>query len=83
MQGQRLGAVFNQVQRAEPLRTAQGMGRIAVADASTGAVLAKVPLPGMTYGGVAIAGGYVFAAVGTQSSSGYIAAYRADPPAVP
>jgi hypothetical protein len=37
----------------------------------------------MTYGGVAVAGGYVFAAVGTQSSSGYVVAYRADPPSLP
>jgi len=47
-------------------------------EASTGAVLAKIPLGGESYGGVAIAGGYVFAAVGTQSGSGYIVGYRAD-----
>jgi polyvinyl alcohol dehydrogenase (cytochrome) len=58
-------------------------GVLTLRDAATGATVGKVPLPGMTYGGVAIAGGYVFAAVGTQSSSGYIAAYRADPPTVP
>ena len=50
-------------------------------EARTGAVLAKVPLGAGSYGGVAIAGGYVFAAVGTQSASGYVVAYRADPPA--
>jgi hypothetical protein len=46
-----------------------------------GAVLNKVPLGAMTYGGVSIAAGYVFVAVGTQSSSGYVVADRADPPA--
>jgi polyvinyl alcohol dehydrogenase (cytochrome) len=50
-------------------------------DAATGAVLNKIPIGAMTYGGVSIAGGYVFVAVGTQSSSGYLVAYRADPPA--
>src|SRR4051794_9921960 len=49
-------------------------------EAATGAVLAKVPIGASSYGGVAIAGGYVFVAVGTQSSSGYVVAYRADPP---
>jgi polyvinyl alcohol dehydrogenase (cytochrome) len=50
-------------------------------DAATGAILAKVPLGGQSFGGVAIAGGYVFAAVGTQTASGSIVGYRADPPA--
>jgi polyvinyl alcohol dehydrogenase (cytochrome) len=51
-------------------------------DAATGAVLAKLPLGGEAYGGVAIAGGYVFAATGTQSAPGWIDAYRADPSAL-
>jgi polyvinyl alcohol dehydrogenase (cytochrome) len=50
-------------------------------DASTGAVLAAVPLGAPSYGGVAIAGGYVFASVGTQSSSGTIVGLRAVRPA--
>jgi polyvinyl alcohol dehydrogenase (cytochrome) len=60
--------------------TADDSGLLTLREASTGTIVDKVPLPAMTYGGVAIAGGYVFAAVGTQSSSGYVAAYRADPP---
>ena len=56
-------------------------GVLTLREASTGAILDKVPLPGPTFGGVAIAGGYVFVAIGTQSSSGYVVAYRADPPA--
>jgi hypothetical protein len=51
-------------------------------DASTGAVLAKLPLGGEAYGGVALAGGYVFAVTGTQGASGWIDAYRADPSAL-
>jgi outer membrane protein assembly factor BamB len=63
--------------------TGDDSGFLTLREASTGVVLDKVPLGGMTYGGVAIAGGYVFAAVGTQSSSGYVVAYRADPPPAP
>jgi polyvinyl alcohol dehydrogenase (cytochrome) len=63
--------------------TADDSGFLTLRDASSGAIVDKVPLGGMTYGGVAIAGGYVFAAVGTQSSSGYVVAYRADAPAAP
>lgn len=63
--------------------TADDSGFLTLRQASNGVVVAKLPLGGMTYGGVAIAGGYVFAAVGTQSSSGYVVAYRADPPAAP
>jgi polyvinyl alcohol dehydrogenase (cytochrome) len=61
--------------------TADDSGVLTLREAATGAVLDKVPLAGMTYGGVSIAGGYVFVAVGTQSPSGYLVAYRADPPA--
>lgn len=52
-------------------------------DASTGAVLNKLPIGGQAYGGVALAGGYVFADTGTQSSTGWIDAFRADPNAAP
>ena len=45
-------------------------------DASTGAVLAKLPLGAPSWGGVAIAGGSVFAVTGTQGSGGYVVAYR-------
>jgi polyvinyl alcohol dehydrogenase (cytochrome) len=58
-------------------------GLLTLREAATGAVIGKVPLGSPTYGGVAIAGGYVFAAVGTQNSKGWIVGYRADPPAVP
>jgi polyvinyl alcohol dehydrogenase (cytochrome) len=47
-------------------------------DASTGAVLAKLPLGAPSWGGVSVAGGYVFAVTGTQSSSGYVVGYRPD-----
>src|SRR5258707_15441999 len=49
-------------------------------DAATGVILAKLPTGGQSFGGVAIAGGYVFVDVGTQSASGYIVAYRPDTP---
>ncbi|HEV3128422.1 MAG TPA: PQQ-binding-like beta-propeller repeat protein [Solirubrobacteraceae bacterium] len=61
--------------------TPDDSGFLTLHEAATGAVLNKVPPGAMTYGGVSIAGGYVFVAVGTQSSSGYVVAYRADPPA--
>ncbi|HEX5270439.1 MAG TPA: PQQ-binding-like beta-propeller repeat protein [Gemmataceae bacterium] len=47
-------------------------------DAATGAVLIKLPLGAPSYGGVSIAGGYVFAVTGTQGASGYVVGYRAD-----
>jgi polyvinyl alcohol dehydrogenase (cytochrome) len=52
-------------------------GALTAREASTGAVLIKLPLGAPSYGGVAIAGGYVFAAVGTQGDTGYVVAYRA------
>ena len=55
-------------------------GVLTLRDASTGAILLKVPLGAPTFGGVSIAGGYVFAATGTQGSSGYVVGYRADAP---
>ena len=51
-------------------------GVLVAREASTGVVLNRIPLGGPSWGGVSIAGGTVFAAVGTQSNSGYIAAYR-------
>jgi polyvinyl alcohol dehydrogenase (cytochrome) len=45
-------------------------------DAGTGVVLAKLPLGAPSWGGVAIAGGSVFAVTGTQGSGGYVVAYR-------
>jgi polyvinyl alcohol dehydrogenase (cytochrome) len=45
-------------------------------DAATGVVLAKLPLGAPSWGGVAIAGGSVFAVTGTQGSGGYVVAYR-------
>ena len=40
-------------------------------------MLVKLPLGAPSYGGVSVAGGYVFAAVGTQGESGYVVGYRA------
>jgi hypothetical protein len=52
-------------------------GYVTARDAQTGAILLKLPLGAPSYGGVAIAGGYVFAVTGTQGDSGYIVGYRA------
>jgi polyvinyl alcohol dehydrogenase (cytochrome) len=57
--------------------TADMSGVLTAREASTGAVLIKLPLGAPSYGGVAVAGGYVFAAVGTQGDSGYVVGYRA------
>ena len=51
-------------------------GFLTARDATNGAVLTKIPLGAPSWGGVSIAGGTIFAAVGTQGSAGYIAAYR-------
>jgi polyvinyl alcohol dehydrogenase (cytochrome) len=51
-------------------------GSLTARDASTGVVLAKLPLGAPSWGGVSIAGGYVFAVTGTQNTSGYVVAYR-------
>ena len=51
-------------------------GFLVAREATTGVVLNRIPLGGPSWGGVSIAGGTVFAAVGSQGSSGYIAAYR-------
>ena len=45
-------------------------------EASTGALLAKLPLGRPSWGGVAIAGGSVFATTGTETDTGYVVAYR-------
>jgi len=51
-------------------------GLLTARDASTGLVLARVPLGGPSWGGVAVVGGYVFAVTGTEGASGYVVAYR-------
>jgi polyvinyl alcohol dehydrogenase (cytochrome) len=51
-------------------------GYLVAREAATGLVLNRIPLGGPSWGGVSVAGKTVFAAVGTQSSEGYIAAYR-------
>jgi polyvinyl alcohol dehydrogenase (cytochrome) len=45
-------------------------------DATTGAIVAKLPLGAPSWGGVALAGGSVFAVTGSQGSSGWVVAYR-------
>ena len=45
-------------------------------DATTGLVLAKLPIGAPSWGGVALAGGSVFAVTGTGSTSGWVVAYR-------
>jgi polyvinyl alcohol dehydrogenase (cytochrome) len=50
---------------------------LTVREASRGAILLKLPLGGPAYGGVSVAGGYVFAETGTQGDSGYVMGYRA------
>jgi polyvinyl alcohol dehydrogenase (cytochrome) len=45
-------------------------------DAATGAIVAKLPLGAPSWGGVALAGGSVFAVTGSQGSSGWVVAYR-------
>jgi polyvinyl alcohol dehydrogenase (cytochrome) len=57
--------------------TADMSGLLTLREASTGAVLLKLPLGGEAYGGVSVAGGYVFANTGTQGASGYLVGYRA------
>jgi len=52
-------------------------GVLTAREASTGAVLLKLPLGAPSWGGVSVAGGYVFAVTGTQGDSGYVVGYRA------
>jgi polyvinyl alcohol dehydrogenase (cytochrome) len=51
-------------------------GFLIAREAGSGLPLARIPLGSPSWGGVSIAGGTVFAAIGTQGASGYIAAYR-------
>jgi hypothetical protein len=51
-------------------------GTLTAREAMTGVVLAKLPLGAPSWGGVALAGGSVFAVTGTEGSSGWVAAYR-------
>jgi polyvinyl alcohol dehydrogenase (cytochrome) len=52
-------------------------GALTLREAATGAILLKLPLGAPSYGGVSVAGGYVFAVTGTQGDSGYVVGYRA------
>src|SRR3954451_6483369 len=45
-------------------------------EATTGVVLAKLPLGSPSWTGVAVAGGSVFTGTGSQGGSGYLVAYR-------
>jgi polyvinyl alcohol dehydrogenase (cytochrome) len=45
-------------------------------ESATGAILAKLPLGAPSWGGVSLAGGYVFAVTGTQGDAGYVVAFR-------
>jgi polyvinyl alcohol dehydrogenase (cytochrome) len=56
--------------------TADMSGTLTAREAASGAVLAKLPLGAPSWGGVAIAGGYVFAVTGTSGTTGYVVAYR-------
>jgi polyvinyl alcohol dehydrogenase (cytochrome) len=51
-------------------------GFLMAREASTGVLLAKIPLGSPSWAGVSIAGGSVFTATGLQSGSGYLVAYR-------
>jgi hypothetical protein len=51
-------------------------GTLTAREAITGAPLIKLPLGAPSWGGVSIAGGYVFAVTGTQGANGYVVAYR-------
>jgi polyvinyl alcohol dehydrogenase (cytochrome) len=51
-------------------------GFLVARDANSGIVLSRIPLGSPSWGGVSVAGGTVFSAIGLQGASGYIAAYR-------
>ena len=51
-------------------------GTLTARDAATGLVLAKLPIGAPSWGGVALAGGSIFAVTGTEGSNGWIVAYR-------
>jgi polyvinyl alcohol dehydrogenase (cytochrome) len=66
-----------------PVSTANGVvystgsnGLLTAREASTGIVLARLPLGAPSWGGVSIDGGSVFAVTGTQGDSGFVVAYR-------
>jgi polyvinyl alcohol dehydrogenase (cytochrome) len=68
---------FGAVAVANGVVYANDMGGFLTArEASTGAVLAKLPLGAASWAGVSIAGGSVFTATGTSGDSGYVVAYR-------
>ena len=70
-------ARFNAVSVANGVVYASDLsGTVTARHADTGVVLAKLPLGAPAWGGVSIAGGSVFAATGTGSSTGYVVAYR-------
>jgi polyvinyl alcohol dehydrogenase (cytochrome) len=52
------------------------LGFLNAREAGTGLPLAKLPLGAPSWGGVAIAGGSVFAVTGTQGANGYVVSYR-------
>jgi polyvinyl alcohol dehydrogenase (cytochrome) len=51
-------------------------GHLNARDAASGLLLGKIPLGSPSWAGVAVAGGSVFTATGTQGGSGYLVAYR-------
>jgi polyvinyl alcohol dehydrogenase (cytochrome) len=71
-------AHFGPVSTANGVVYSNGMNALLTArDASTGLVLAKLPLGAPSWGGVAIDRGTVFSVTGTQGDSGDVIAYRA------
>ena len=51
-------------------------GFLTARESKTGAVLGKLPLGNGSWGGISIAGGSLFAAVGSSGGEGYVVAYR-------
>jgi polyvinyl alcohol dehydrogenase (cytochrome) len=51
-------------------------GALVARDATTGLMLARLPLGAPSWGGVSIAGGTVFTATGTGGTGGYVFAFR-------
>src|SRR3954453_11910993 len=51
-------------------------GYLTAREATTGAVLGKLPLGSPSWAGVSVAGGSVFTATGSQGGSGYLVSYR-------
>src|SRR3954452_8953743 len=51
-------------------------GYLTAREATTGVVLAKLPLGSPSWTGVAVAGGSVFTGTGSQGGSGYLVSYR-------